>query len=138
MRNAFQNSLPGCATTQVFMDGKIHRLAQDPTHSWLFANFILRCEKPMCRYVKQDQAMDVKILPEMLRCYELELQKRELTKDRRRKIYMCGFAFVVLFCKALRGGAVFLTEATTFCGMINKCRMDKNHPDAHVMVPLMG
>jgi len=29
MRNAFQNSLPRCATTQVFMDskGKIHRLA---------------------------------------------------------------------------------------------------------------
>jgi hypothetical protein len=140
MRNAFQNSLPGCATTQVFMDakGKIQRLAQDPTHSWLFAKFMLGCEKRMGRYVKQDQAMDVKILREMLRRYELELSGPGLTEARRRKIYMSGFAYVVLFCKALRGGEILLTEATSLCSMIDKGRMRENHPDAHVVVPLMG
>jgi len=140
MRNAFQNSLPGCATTQVFMDskGKIHRLAQDPTHSWLFSKFMLGCEKCMGRYVKQDQAMDVEILREMLRRYEQELLGSELTEERRRKFYMCGFAFVVLFCKALRGGDNFFTEATSLCKLIDKGRLYEGHPDSHVVVPLMG
>lgn len=31
-----------------------------------------------------------------------------------------------------------LTEATSLCSMISKDRMDGNHKDAHVMVPLMG
>ena len=61
---------------------------------------MLGCEKRMGRYVKQDQAMDVKILREMLRRYELELLEPGLTEDHRRKIYLCGFAYVVLFCKA--------------------------------------
>jgi hypothetical protein len=140
MRNTFQNSLPGCATTQVFMDGKgkIQRLAQDPTHSWLFSKFMLGCEKRMGRFVKQNQAMDIKILLEMLRRYELELAESSLKKDRRRRIYMCGFAYVVLFCKALRGGEIMLTEATSLCSMLGKGRKTANHPDAHVVVPLMG
>lgn len=50
----------------------------------------------MCRYVKQDPAMDVKLLREMLLRYELELLEPGLTEDHRRKIYMCGFAYVVL------------------------------------------
>jgi len=70
-------------------------------HSWLFSNFMLGCEKRMGRYVKQDQAMDVKILHKMLERYEQEFLGHELTEERCRKIYMCGFAFVVLFCKAL-------------------------------------
>ena len=103
MQNAFQNSLPGCATTQVFMDakGKIQRLAQDPTHSWLFAKFMLGCKKRMGRDVLQDQAIDAKLLREMLRHYILELLEPGLTEDHRRKIQMCGFVYVVLFCKAL-------------------------------------
>jgi hypothetical protein len=51
---------------------------------------------------------------------------------------MSGFAYVVLFCKALRGGEILLTEATSLCSMIDKGRMRENHPDAHVVVPLMG
>ena len=31
-----------------------------------------------------------------------------------------------------------MTEATSLCGMIGKDGMDENHPDAHVVVPLMG
>jgi hypothetical protein len=57
---------------------------------------MLGCEKRMCRYVKQDPAMDVKLLHEMLLRYELELLEPGLTEDHRRKIYMCGFAYVVL------------------------------------------
>ena len=75
---------------------------------------MLGCEKCMGRYVKQDQAMDVKILCEMLRHYELELLEPGLTGDRRRKIYMCGFAYVVLFCKALRGGEVLLRKLLVY------------------------
>jgi len=48
-------------------------------------------QKRMGRYVKQDQAMDVKILREMLKRYEQELLGHGLTEECRRKIYMCGF-----------------------------------------------
>ena len=48
---------------------------------------------------------------------------------------MCGFVFVILFCKALRGCEVFLTESTSLCKMIDKGRM---YVDPHVVVPLMG
>lgn len=50
---------------------------------------------------------------------------------------MCGFAYVVLIIPLLVG-EVLLTEATSLCSMISKDRMDGNHKDAHVMVPLMG
>ena len=42
MRNVFQNSsVEGCSLAQVLMDGrgKIHRFAQDSTHSWFFHKF---------------------------------------------------------------------------------------------------
>lgn len=94
--------------------GKIQRLTQEPTHSWLFAKFMLG------RYVKQDQAMDVKLLCGMWRHYPLKLLEHGLTEGPQRKIYMCGFAYVVLFCKALWGGKVLLTEDTTLCSMISK------------------
>jgi len=31
-----------------------------------------------------------------------------------------------------------LTEATSLCKMIDKGKMDERHPDAHIVVPLMG
>jgi len=89
----------------------------------------------MGRLVKQNSGIAVEVLLEILKNYELELADRETPNARRRDVIMSGVAFVIMFCAALRGGEVFLVEASELCTRINE---GKAHASClHVVLPLM-
>ena len=137
-RNTHLNSVIGAAATHAFMGerGKIFRLTSDPTYSQFFTKFIHGCEKRMGRYVKQDQALSVEILLEILHAYEVELKCKTTSKTRRRVIIMSGSSLVIGYCGGLRGGEITLAEATSTCQLINEGTDKATSP--HVVVCLMG
>jgi hypothetical protein len=76
------------------------------------------------------------MLKEVLELYELELNDVKVEPDRKRLITICAGAFVILFGGALRGGEVFMLEASEFV----KRRHDGRNlvRNGHVVIPLMG
>ena len=137
-RNTHLNSVVGAAATQAFMGekGKIFRLASDPTYSQLFTKFIHGCEKRMGREVRQDQALGLAIMLEILKDYQEELKREEVSKARCRELIMSGSSLVMGYCGGLRGGEVLLAEATSMCSMIDEGRESVIVP--HVVACLMG
>ena len=102
-RNTHLNSVIGAASTQAFMgeQGNNFRLTSDPTYSQFFTKFFFGCEKRMGRYVKQDQALSLEILLEILKAYEGELKCNMTSKTRHRVIIMSGSSLVIGFCGGL-------------------------------------
>jgi hypothetical protein len=116
--------------------GRTMVLSRNETDSVLFRKFILGVEKRMGRLVLQNIGISVDMLAIMLQGYEEELQDELIDVKRKRKIIICGCAFINLFVGALRGGEVLLMERTEFA---NKIDCGKFHPtEPHVLVPLMG
>ena len=137
-RNTHLNSAIGAMTTQAFMGekGKIFRLTSDPTYSQLFTKFIYGCEKRMGRDVKQDQALSLEIMLEILKDYEEELMREGSSKARRRELVMSGASLIMGYCGALRGGEILLAEATSMCKFIREGHKTGVLP--HVVACLMG
>ena len=123
----------GCFKTD---KGQIFSLIDSPTQSRLFVMFLQGCEKRMGRLVKQDMGISLEMLIELLDLYEVELSNVKVTKERKRMIIVCAGSFVILFTGALRGGEVFMTEASEFV----KRRDDGRNlaVNGHVVIPLMG
>ena len=117
--------------------GRMMVLSRNDTDSVLFRKFIQGVEKRMGRLVLQNIGISIDMLLLMLQGYEEELQEKALIdKQRKRRIIICGCAFVNLFVGALRGGEVLLMERTEFT---SKIKSGKLHPtDPHVLIPLMG
>ena len=136
-RNTYLNSVLGSNVTQVFMGekGRTYRLTADPTYSQSFTKFIHGCEKRMGRRVKQDQAVSIAILKELLKNFRSELQEKKVTRERKRDIIMSANSLVVGYCGALRGGEILLAEATSICEAIESGRI---HEHPHVLLCLMG
>ena len=116
--------------------GQIFSLLDSPTQSRLFVMFMQGCEKRMGRLVKQDMGISIEMVIEVLNLYEEELKDMNTTQERKRMIIVCAGAFVTLFAGALRGGEVFMIEASEFV----KRRDDGRDMPAngHVVIPLMG
>ena len=123
----------GCFRTD---KGQTFSVLNSPTQSRLFTMFMHGCEKRMGRLVRQDLGLSLEVLIELLSCYDEELQDAEVEVDRKRMIIVCAGAFVILFSGALRGGEVFMLEASEFVKRRDDGRdLLKN---GHVVVPLMG
>ena len=137
-RNTHLNSIVGAGATQAFMGekGKIFRMTSDPTYSQLFTKFIHGCEKRMGREVRQDQALGLAIMLEILKDYQEELKREDVSKARCRELTMSGASLVMGYCGALRGGEILLAEATSMCSMIDEGRESGLVP--HVVACLMG
>jgi hypothetical protein len=116
--------------------GQIFSLLDSPTQSRLFVMFMQGCEKRMGRLVKQDLGLSIDMLIEMLDLYEVELGEGETTHERKRMIIVCAAAFVILFAGALRGGEVFMLEASEFVKRRDDGR--DRMVNGHVVIPLMG
>jgi hypothetical protein len=121
----------------VFNDGnRSHTLGRATTNSVFFAKFMRGCEKRMGRLVKQDAALAVDILLQLMKNLENELStSREVSEDRQRDIIMIGSFLLIGFCDALRGNEVFLVEASSLCKYAHQ---GIHHKKPHVVIPLMG
>ena len=115
--------------------GRIFRLSSGPTQSRLFVKFMRGCEKRMGRLVKQNKALDVRILHKMLHAYELELLSVKTSPARKRFIKMASAYFVISFVGALRGGEGLMMEATSLAHYIDEGRVAKI---PYVLIPLLG
>jgi hypothetical protein len=73
---------------------------------------------------------------EVLRVYEEELMDVNVSDKRKRFIVVCSGAFVILWAGALRGGEIFMLEASEFVRRRDDGR--DREEDGHVIVPLMG
>jgi len=62
--------------------------------------------------VKQNRGISVELLSAILADYEDELSDVAISQVRQREVILAGSAFVILFTAALRGGEVFLLEAS--------------------------
>jgi hypothetical protein len=120
-----------------FKDGnRTNTLTKATSNSFLFSKFMKGCEKRMGRTLKQDAALAVDILIQILKNLDTELKQGcETQAVRRRDIVMLGAFLVIGFCDALRGNEVFLVEASTLCKYDGS---GKHHKQPHVVVPLMG
>ena len=116
--------------------GQLLSFVSGPTVSQLFTMFMLGCEKRMGRLVKQDAGISIEVLNAMLDNYELELISEHTTLDRKRMIIMCSAAFVILWGGALRGGEIFMMEASEMVRRRNDGRDHDTH--GHCVIPLMG
>ena len=112
--NAYESSPKRCLDNRKLKSdkGQLLSFVSGPTDSKLFTMFMLGCEKRMGRFVKQDIGISFEILQAMLDLYDQELDDSNTDNDRRRWIIICGAAFVILWAGALRGGEIFLMEAS--------------------------
>ena len=116
--------------------GQLLSFVSGPTDSQLFTMFMLGCEKRMGRLVKQDAGISFEVLQMMLKNYEAELRNEETDYSRKRMVIMCGSAFVILWSGALRGGEIFMMEASELVRRRNDGRDHEKY--GHCVIPLMG
>jgi hypothetical protein len=116
--------------------GQLLSFVNGPTDSQLFMMFMLGCEKRMGKLVKQDAGISFEILKCMLDNYESELMNESTDIARKRFIIICGAAFVIMWSGALRGGEVFLIEASELIKRRHDGRVHAKH--GHCIIPLMG
>jgi hypothetical protein len=116
--------------------GQLMSFVSGPTDSQLFTMFMTGCEKRMGRLVKQDVGISLEMMLAMLREYEKELEDSNVGKERKRMVIVCAAAFVILWAGALRGGEVFLLEASELVKRRNDGR--DNRKQGHCVIPLMG
>ena len=101
--NEFVSGVAAASELMLVGDGgRVFRLTSLPTQSRLFAKFMRGCEKRMGRLVKQNKALDVRILHKMLHFYELELLSEKTSVARKRFVKMAMAYFVISFVGALR------------------------------------
>ena len=81
--------------------GRAFRFTAVPTQSHFFSKFMRGCEKRMGRLVKQNKALDVRILLKMLHNYDLELLSIKVSSTRKRFVKMVMAYFVISFMGAL-------------------------------------
>jgi hypothetical protein len=136
--NAFDSSPNRCMDNRRLRSdkGQFMSFVNAPTDSKLFTMFMLGCEKRMGRFVKQDLGMSLPMLLGILGMYEGELADPEVSHERKRWVIICGAAFVILWGGALRGGEIFLLEASELLRRRNDGRnLEEN---GHCVIPLMG
>ena len=134
--NEFESGIEASRELMLVGDGgRAFRLTSVPTQSRLFAKFMRGCEKRMGRLVKQNKALDVRILNKMLHFYELELLSEKTSVSRKRFVKIAMAYFVISFVGALRGGEGLMLEATSLAGYIEEGRLNKI---PYVLVPLLG
>ena len=136
--NAYESSPKRCLDNRKLKSdkGQLLSFVSGPTDSKLFTMFMLGCEKRMGRFVKQDIGISFEILQAMLDLYDQELNDTNTDNDRRRWIIICGAAFVILWAGALRGGEIFLMEASELIRRREDGRVIGSK--GHCVVPLMG
>ena len=115
--------------------GGISTFLNSATQSRLFTMFMHGCEKRMGRLVKQDMGISLDMLQLALALYDEDLSNESTSSERKRMIIICAGTFVILFAGALRGGEVFMLEASEFVKRRNDGREMRQ---GHVVVPLMG
>ena len=133
-----ENTVEGSGNYNLYKGehGRTMVLSRNETDSVLFRKFMLGVEKRMGRLVLQNIGISIDMLMIILEGYEEELQFEMIDKERKRRVVICGSAFINLFVGALRGGEILLMERTEFTGKIDN---GKFHPtDPHVLIPLMG
>lgn len=121
--------------------GKSYSLANGETESYLFKSFTKGCERRMGRLVMQDRGVSIDMLKSILIDYEDELRLEVVSFERKREILVAAGAFVILFGGALRGGEIFLLEASELIKRVHQGKVGEKHSGAaqpHVVVPLMG
>ena len=82
----------------------------------------------MGRLVKQNRGISVELLLAILADYEDELSDLAISQVRQREVILAG--------SALRGGEVFLLEASDLIRRVSKGKIHDTDP--HIVVPLMG
>jgi hypothetical protein len=116
--------------------GQLLSFVSGPTDSQLFTMFMLGCEKRMGRLVKQDAGISFEMLDRILENYDLELSDETTSIERKRFIVICAASFVILWAGALRGGEIFLVEASE---LVKRRHDGKDHAKhGHCVIPLMG
>ena len=134
--NEFESGLEAADELMLVGDGgRSFRVSAVPTQSRLFVKFMRGCEKRMGRLVKQNKALDVRILLKMLHAYELELISKKTSVARKRFVKMASAYFVISFVGALRGGEGLMLEATSLASYSEEGRMNKV---PYVLAPLLG
>ena len=136
--NAYDSSPKRCLDNRKLKTdkGQLMAFVSGPTDSKLFTMFMLGCEKRMGRFVKQDLGISFKMLEAILERYDRELNNERVSRERKRWVILCGAAFVILWAGALRGGEIFLMEASELLRRKNDGKyLDKN---GHCVIPLMG
>ncbi len=135
--NEYESSVENLVDFVLFGDnGKIFKMSTAPTQSRLFTQFMKGCEKRMGRVIKQNRALSIEILKELLHNYNLELLSEKTSMKRKRFVKVFRGYLLVSFAGALRGGEGFMIEATSLCKMIDRGRNHREHP--YVLIPLMG
>ena len=136
--NAFDSGPIRCLDNRKLRSdkGQMMSFVSGPTDSKLFTMFMLGCEKRMGRLVKQDLGLSLDMLQAILNLYEEELTSPDILHDRKRFVIICAASFVILWAGALRGGEIFLLEASELVKRRNDGRFNKKN--GHVAIPLMG
>lgn len=115
--------------------GRVYFMDRSPLHTKWFRLFSKGCESRMGNITSQDAAFTVEAMLGMLELLNSQFHRRSTSQEKRRTVVMTAAVLVIGFCGALRGGEIFLMEATEFCRRIDTGRDDKQK---HVLVPLMG
>lgn len=116
--------------------GRTFQLTNMPSDSILFRRFMLGCEKRMGRLVIQERGISIEMMLGVMNFLEHDLNDAAVDQKRKRDIIVGGAALVILYAGALRGGEIFLLEASE---LVKRCDYGKKHPTLpHVTAPLMG
>lgn len=116
--------------------GRVLEITNMPTDSTLFRKFMVGCEKRMGRLVIQEKGISIEMMLGVMDILEEEFLDDTIESRRRRTIAVCGGALVILYGGALRGGEIFLLEASE---LVKRKRDGKSHRSLpHVVAPLMG
>lgn len=116
--------------------GQLMAFVSGPTDSKLFSMFMLGCEKRMGRFVKQDLGISYRMIEAMLELYDEELTDENVDNARKRWIIISAASFVILWAGALRGGEIYLLEASELIKRRNDGR--NLEVNGHCVIPLMG
>ena len=90
----------------------------------------------MGRLVIQERGISIEMMLGVMDILENDLGARDMDAGRKRDIIVAGAALVILYGGALRGGEIFLLEASE---LLKRCKDGKYHVTLpHVIAPLMG
>ena len=115
--------------------GRIFKLNSAATQSSVFNLFCRGLEKRMGRMVKQDTPLSIQILKEILGNLETCLGNTSTTILEMRRATMLGAFLIIGYTAALRGGEIFLLEATSLFSLLDEGRYFRR---PFVLIPLMG
>lgn len=134
--NQYMVSLEGCLSLMsVGKTSSKQLLTRCPTQSLWYEKFSLGCLKRMGQIIKQDLAISIEVLHELLKQFKIDIKRAHERKLDTHLLIQAAVYSVIAFCGSFRGNEVFLVDLD---GLFRYFKEEGGEKKDHVVIPLLG